>query len=302
MKFCELLKRNTRIYFRDKAAVLFSLLSMIVTIILMLFFLSDLQIDAIVSMMSKFPGRNADADRTNATLLVLQWVAGGIVGINAVTVTIAFYSSMIRDRVNGILNSIYTAPVSRFTISAAYVVSAWICSVIVCALTLAISEIYCIIEGGKPYSFTSHMELLGIIAINSFTFSALMYLLAMLAKTQGGWGGLGTVIGTVVGFLGGIYLPIGDFPDTVATTIKFLPVIYGTKLFRNVMIKDPETIIFKDAPASIIKEFRMDMGVDLKFFSFEVSNSDSIIILLVSGLIFLAAGALVTKRARKSDK
>lgn len=299
MKFYELLKRNIKMYFRDKASVFFSLLSMIVTIILMLFFLSDLQIDAIVDTMAQFPNRDVDADRLNATVLVLQWIAGGIVGINAVTVNIGFYAAMIRDRVDGRLNSIYTAPVSRFTISSAYIMSAWICSVIICTLTLIISEIYCIIQGGSAYSLTSHLELLGIIAVNSFTYSSLMYLLAVLVKSQGAWGGLGTIIGTVVGFLGGIYLPICDFPDAVATFIKFLPVIYGTKLFRNVMIREPESIIFENAPAELIEEFRLDMGIDLEFFSLEVSDFASLMILLISGIVLLLLSAFATKRARK---
>ncbi len=302
MKFYELLKRNIKIYFRDKAAVFFSLLSMIVTIILMLFFLSDLQINSIVDIMSQFPNRDAEADRLNATILVLQWIAGGIVGINAVTVNIGFYSAMIRDRVDGRLNSIYTAPVSRFAISTAYIISAWICSVVICTLTLIISEIYCIIQGGSAYSVTAHLELLGIIAVNSFTYSSLMYLLAVLVKSQGAWGGLGTIIGTVVGFLGGIYLPICDFPDTVATFIKFLPVIYGTKLFRTVMIKEPLNIIFENAPTELVTEFKLDMGVDIEFFSVEVGNFASLMILLVAGVILLISGALATKRARKSDK
>ncbi len=302
MNFYELIKRNLKIYFRDKSAVFFSLLSMIVTIILMLFFLSDFQIDAIVSMIGEFPGRNADSDKINATVFVLQWIAGGIVGINAVTVTIAFYSAMIRDRVDGRLNSIYTAPVSRFTISAAYVTSAWICSVIICILTLAFSELYCIIKGADVYSFVSHIKLIGIIAVNSFTYSALMYLLAMLVATQGAWGGLGTVIGTTVGFLGGIYLPIGDYSETMANIIKFLPVIYGTKLFRTVMTEDVQAIIFKDAPAELINEYRLEMGVDLEIFSYKISDFDSIIILLTCGIVFLVCGAIVTKRAKKSDK
>lgn len=302
MKFYELVKRNIRVYFRDRWAVFFSLLSMLVTIILMLFFLGDLQIDTVVSLMAQFPGRDAEADRANATVLILQWIAGGIVGINAVTVTVAMYSGMIRDRVEGRLNSIYTAPISRFTISAAYVISAWICSVIICSITLAISEIYCILQGGEAYSFVSHLKLLGVIAVNSFTYSSLMYLLAMLAKTQGAWGGLGTVIGTVVGFLGGIYLPIGQYSQGVATGLKCLPVIYGTKLLRGIMMEDAERVAFEGAPAEIIREYRLEMGTDLEFFSVEVSDFACVMVLLICGVGLLLAGALVTKYMRKSDR
>ncbi|MBP1542532.1 MAG: ABC transporter permease, partial [Oscillospiraceae bacterium] len=128
--FTELVKRNIRVYIRDKGAVFFSLLSMLIVLGLMLFFLGDMNISSLTDLLGEFPNRNADTDKQNAELFVMLWTCGGILSINAATVTLAVYSSMISDRKKGVLNSIYTAPVSRFTISAAYVTSAWICSVI----------------------------------------------------------------------------------------------------------------------------------------------------------------------------
>ena len=169
MQFYELVKRNLKIYFRDKGAVFFSLLSMIIVIALMLFFIGDSSISALTDMLGQIPGRDAEKDKENAEMLVLLWTSAGILSINAVTVTLAVLSAMIKDRTSGILNSIYTAPISKITISAAYIFSSWTASVIICAVTLAISEIYCIINGAEPFSFTAHLKLLGIISVNSFT-------------------------------------------------------------------------------------------------------------------------------------
>ncbi len=302
MQLYELVKRNIRIYLRDRAAVFFSLLSMLIVIGLMLFFLGDMHVDSITGMLAELPGRDAAADETNASVLVLQWIAAGIVGINAVTVTLAVYSAMIKDRSEGRLNSIYTAPVSRLTISASYILAAWLCSVIICVITLTISEIYCMIQGGAPYSFLTHIELLGCIGANSFTYAAFMYLLAMLAKTEGAWSGLGTVIGTLVGFVGGIYLPIGNFSDGIAAAIKCLPVIYGTKLFRSLMTADAEALVFEGAPAEMAEAYRLETGIDLTIGETAVSNTLCIGILLLSGIVFMLAGALVTKYMKKSDR
>ncbi len=302
MKLLELTKRNIRVYLRDKGAVFFSLLSMLIIIALMMFFLGDMYIDETVDIAGALPGRNADTVEKDATVLILQWIAAGIVGINAVTVTMAVYSVMIKDRTEGRLNSIYTAPISRFVISLSYVLSAWICSVIICMLTLAIAEIYCIMQGGEPYSVIAHLKLLGVIALNSFTYSALMYVVAMLAKTEGAWSGLGTVIGTLVGFLGGIYLPIGNFSEGIATGMKCLPVIYGAKLFRSIMTADAEAVVFDGAPAEIVKEYRLALGTDLEFLGHEVTDLTSALILLAFGVLFMAAGALLTQKARKSDR
>ena len=302
MQLYELVKRNIRIYFRDKGAVFFSLLSMLIIIALMLFFLGDMYAKSIMSALGELPNRDAAADEANAVIYVLQWMAAGIVSINAVTVTLAAYSAMIKDRSEGRLSSIYTAPVSRLTIAGSYIIAAWICSVIVCIITLIISEIYCIIQGGAAYSLTEHLQLLGMICVNSFTYAALMYLIAMLAKTEGAWSGIGTVVGTLVGFLGGIYIPIGNFSDSIAAVLKFTPVIYGTKTFRSIMTQSAQTATFDGAPEEMVTVFRSELGTDLDFFGAEVSDLGAVIVLLVCGAAFLIAGALVTKYAKKTDR
>lgn len=302
MMLWELTKRNVKIYIRDKGAVFFSVMSMLITIALMLFFLGDMQIERVVDIFSAIPGRDAAADRANATVLVLNWIAAGLVSTNAVTVTLAVYSTMLNDRTEGRLDSIYTAPVSRLTISSAYVISAWLCSVAVCTLTLVISEIFCIIKGGEPYSVAAHLKLIGFIAVNSFTYAAIMYLLAMLAKTSGAWGGLGTVIGTLVGFIGGIYLPIGNYSEAIATGIKCLPVIYGAKLFRNTMTADAENALFNGLPSEVIRDYRLELGTDLEFLGKNVTDTAAVLVLLAFGIIFLAVGVLVTRFSKKTDR
>lgn len=300
--FTELVKRNLRVYFRDRSAVFFSLLSMVIVIALMLFFLGDMNIDSIINILSAFPGRDAEKDKANAEMLVLIWTAGGIISINAVTVTLAVLSSMIKDRTSGVLNSIYTAPISRLAISASYVTASWVASVIICAITLAISEIYCIINGAEPFSAAAHFKLIGMIAVNSFAYSSLMYLVAMHAKTEGAWSGLGTVIGTLVGFLGGIYLPIGTLSDGIANAMKCLPVIYGSAAFRDIMTKDIVAELFEGAPAELVTEYKQAMGIELTVGESAVSSGMCVIILAVCGVVFLAAGAFVSAKAKRADR
>lgn len=110
-QFMAIMGRNLKMYFRDKGAVFFSLLSMFIVIGLMVFFLGDMNIEGITGFLADYPGRDATKDAKNAELLILTWTFAGIISINAVTITLGVYSVMIKDRVNGKLNSIYTAPV-----------------------------------------------------------------------------------------------------------------------------------------------------------------------------------------------
>ena len=80
----------------------------------MVFFLGDMNIDGIVELLDSFSYGEQEENKKNAELLVLAWTSAGILSINAVSISLAVYTGMIKDRVNGRLNAIYTAPISRF--------------------------------------------------------------------------------------------------------------------------------------------------------------------------------------------
>ena len=294
--------RNLKNYFRDKGAVFFSLLSMLIVILLMVFFLGDMYAQNIASILGDFPGRDAAADRQNAELLILSWNFAGIISINAVTVTMAVYSVMIRDRVMGKLSSIYTAPVSRGIITGGYIAAAWMASVSVCAITLFITEICGIIKGMEAFSLITHMKLLGLIGVNSFVYAALMYLVAVAAKTQGAWSSLGTVVGTLVGFLGGIYVPIGSLAPTIVTIIKCTPVIYGTSMFRIVMTEGIAETTFSGVPEEVLEAFCIETGIHLEVFDRPIGITEEWLGLFACGVLLLIAGIMALKFGRKADR
>jgi len=137
---------------------------------------------------------------------------------------------------------------------------------------------------------------------NSFTYASLMYLAAVLVKTAGAWSGFGVVIGTLVGFLGGIYLPIGSLAEKIAAGLKFFPVIYGAKMFRSVITADIVEDIFENTPDEFRTEYLEVMGVKLDFFGNEISDGNCAVLLLVCGAVFLIIGALVTSKMTRRDR
>lgn len=294
--------RNLKLYFRDKGAVFFSLLSTFIVIGLMVFFLGDMNIESVEDILSQFPGRDAGADKTNAELLVFVWTCAGILSINAVTVTLAAYTVMIRDRVTGKLNSIYTAPISRITIAGGYMLSAWIASVCVCVLTLFIVELIGVTKGLTIFDFIVHVKLIGMIGANSFAYVGIMYVVALIAQTEGAWSGIGTIIGTLVGFFGGIYIPIGSLSDMIGNIMKCTPVIYGTAMFRKVMMQELLNVTFEGLPAEVNEGYCEVMGIELEVFGTQIGTGQEICILVVCGLVFLLIGATIMKYGKKADR
>ncbi|MBQ7925190.1 MAG: ABC transporter permease [Lachnospiraceae bacterium] len=301
-QFMILTSRNSKVYFRDRGAIFFSLLSALIVIGLMVFFLGDMNIDGVVELLDTYAHNGHEENQKNAELLVLAWTCAGLLSINAVTVSLAVYSIMIKDRVNGTLNAIFTAPISRLKITLSYIASAWIAAVIMCTLTLGITEVYGILSGMEAYTWAEHMILFAMIMINSFVYAALMYPLAMLAKTEGAWSGFGTVIGTLVGFLGGIYIPIGSLADSISGLMKCTPIIYGTSMFRKVMTKSIMETTFVGAPGEVVEMYREIMGIELTVADYTLKLRDEWLILLACGIIFLVIGMCMLKYQKKTDR
>ena len=294
--------RNLKLYFRDRSAVFFSLLSMIITIALMVFFLGNMNIDVITDLLSQFPNRDYVEDEKNAQLLIYSWTSAGIISMNAVTVTLAVYSTMIKDRMSGKLNSIYTAPVSRTVITVSYIATAWIAAIIVCVFTLIVTEMYGIIQGLEVYSIAQHIHILGIICMNSFVYATFMYLLALIAKSEGAWSGIGTLVGTLVGFLGAIYIPIGSLSDSIQSLLKCIPIIYSTALFRKIMLESILKHTFDGIPKNVTRQYREAMGIDITIFEHSVSGFEIGIVLLLIGIVFVGIDVCILKYSKKVDR
>lgn len=302
IQFFYLTKRNLLLYFRDRGAVFFSLLSMLIIIALMLLFLGDMHINSIVEMLSQIPAHDTSDDKKNAELFMLAWTVAGIIPINSAMVSLSALSSIIKDKETGRSGAIHTAPISRFTITMSYITAACIASVLICMITLALSEGYLCNKGMEIFSFAEHIRLFGMILVNSFTYSAIMYLCAVFVKSGGAWSGLGTVIGTLVGFLGGIYLPIGNLSEGLQNVLGCTPVIYGTVMFRNVMTDSIIDMTFADAPVEMVDKTESIMGIDYSVFGNSVSVAECIMVVLAFGLVFTMIGAAVTVFKNQKDR
>ena len=83
-----------RIFFRDKTNVFFALLASLIMFILYVFFLGQLQIDA---MKESFPGASDQA----IGYFVNSWVFAGILTITSVTTGLAALQVFVSDRASG---------------------------------------------------------------------------------------------------------------------------------------------------------------------------------------------------------
>lgn len=300
---CYLLKRNILLYLRDYAAVFFSLLSMLIVLALMVIFLGSMNSENVVNALAEFGGvRDTAVDKANADYLIQMWTLAGILVVNTVTVTLTVTGKMVEDQASNKLVSFYVTPVKRFKIALGYIFSAWIVGTVMCLFTLAVGEVYMVFLGHPLLPAGSLLKLAGFIFLNAFVYSAISYLLALFVRSSSGWGGLETIVGTLVGFVGAIYLPVSMLPDGVMKVLKCLPVIHGAAMMREICIQDALRKTFDGLPDVAAEMFKEQMGVTVWIDGSEVGLVKQILFLLFYGIIAAVVSAVITKRRRLRDR
>ncbi|MDE6749414.1 MAG: ABC transporter permease [Lachnospiraceae bacterium] len=291
-----LLKRNILLYIRDHVSVFFSVLSMLIVLALMVIFLGNMNSENIVEALEQYGGmRDTKLDEKNADYLVQMWTLAGILIVNAVTITMTVMSTMVRDEEGSRLASFYMTPVKRVKIALGYILSAWIAGIGMCVLTLFIGEVYMWLCGHPLLTVSDFLKLFGMIALNTFVYASLAYLMALFIHSESAWGSLLTIIGTLVGFVGAIYLPMTMLPEGVCKVLKCLPVLHGAAMMRVVCTQAAIDETFAGLPEIVGDTFREQMGVSIIMDGREISLQYQILFLLAYAIIAIIASVWISK-------
>ena len=295
-------KRNLLIYFRNKSAVFFSILSALILLAIMVVFLGESSSEGLLDALNQYGTGTAEENAKNASWLVQLWIMGGILGINSVTVSLTAIGAMVEDEERGRLRSFYVTPASRFYLSLGYILSAWVSGMVICLTTLAAGEGFFALKGHPVLGIVDLVSLVGVIALNVFTFSAIGYLIALFVRTSSAWSGLLTVVGTLVGFVGGTYIPVSSMSAGLQNVVKLLPVIHGTALMRRICMQEAAKTVFAGTSGDVQKIFFEEMGVVLKNGKENISIAGNILMLIAWAAAAIAVSSAFAKKRKLKDR
>ncbi len=300
-------KRNIKMYLRDYASVFFSVLSMLIVLALMVIFLGKMNCENVVDALAQFGGvRDAAVDEKNAAYLIQMWTLAGILEVNAVTITLTVMGIMVQDEAKGRLASFYLTPVRKIQIALGYITASWFVGTVMCTLTLATGELYMAVCGHPLLDAAAWMKLIGMIALNTLVYASLSYLLALFIHSESAWNSIFTIIGTLVGFVGAIYLPMAMLPDGVSSVLKCLSVLHGAAMMRKICTADAIAKTFDGLPSAAGASFCEQMGVTVKIqhqgTSTEILLYQQILFLMICAIIAVAVSVLVIRRRRLRDR
>ena len=280
------MKRNLLVFFKDKASVFFSLLSVFIIIGMYALFLGDVWSSGMEGIVG---ARN----------IMDLWIVAGLIAVTSVTTTMGAFGIMVEDKSKKIIKDIRSSPMPRVNIAGGYILSAFVIGVIMCVVALVLCQLYLLSEGGAMFTGIQFLKIFGLILLSTFSNSALVLFFVSFFSSNNAFSIASTIIGTVIGFLTGIYIPIGQLPEGVQTVIKVFPPSHSAMLLRQVIMEDGIKTGFAGAPASAVSDFKEMLGVTFQVGGKAVEPMTSILILIVAGFFFLGLSMLSLSRKKR---
>lgn len=278
-----MVKRNLKIYFQDKAAVFFSMLSVIIIFALYIFFIGD----SISSGLKFLPHPNR---------LMRAWMLAGMLASASITTSLGAYGVMISDRENKTIKDFYSSPVSRRQIAGGYIITGFIISIIMSIFTLIFGEIYMGMIGGAVLDMDILLKLFGVIVLSAFASSAIASFIISFLKTNSAYSAASMIVGTLIGFLVGAYIPIGNLPENVQWLVKYFPCAHSAVLYRQLLMESSIKENFANQPTVVLKETKEILGVVFVYNGHTASAWMSVVALLITGVVFYLLAVLVLIR------
>ena len=290
-----LVKRNIKLYFKDKGMFFTSLITPMILLVLYATFLKNVYED---SFTANLPAAFALEQKLIDGLVGGQLISS-ILAVSCVTVAFCANFLMVQDKANQTVKDLRISPVKGSVLAVSYYVATLFSTLLICLVALGICLGYVAMVGWYLSWADVLLLLLDIFLLVMFG-TALSSVINFFLSTQGQISAVGTIVSSCYGFICGAYMPISSFGEGLRNVIAFLPGTYGTALVRNhAMGGALEEMQAQGIPAEVIKEFRDALDCNLYFFGQQVETATMFVIVGVSTLLLLAMYILLNAFKRE---
>ena len=291
-----LIKRNCKLFFKDKGMFFTSLITPVILLVLYATFLAKVYKESFVSAMP-------------AGFSVDDALIGGTVGGQLISsllavccVTVAFCSNllMVQDKSSGARRDLTMSPVKKSTLALGYFVASALSTMLICFTALAACLIYLAVTGWYMTVADVLLMCLDVLALVLFG-TALSSIINCNLTTNGQASAVGTIVSAGYGFICGAYMPISSFGDGLQKVLSFLPGTYGTSLRRNHALSgvyaEMERVGF---PSEVMEGIRDSIDCNLYFFGEKVGIGAMYGVMAVSVVVLIGAYVLINLIKKKN--
>ncbi len=240
-----LTKRNLLVYFKDKQAIIFSLLTSIIVFALYMLFLKGTFIDAIDTVLDRAPMLRDRINASDLDTLTGLILLTGIVGSAMITVPFNCLQTVVNDRENNVDRDILATPVKRWQIVLSYFTASGLSAMIMNGIILSIGLIALKMSGDIHMVPAGIIKTYLVVALGCLSSTALFMMIVPFFRSSSACGAFFGILSAVSGFIIGAYIPISQFSDKVQTVCNVFPASHVTILLRSTLLNGILTDIDK---------------------------------------------------------
>ena len=282
-----LVRRNTKLFFKDKGMFFTSLITPLILLLLYATFLGNVYKD---SFLMSIPEEMHVSDRVLNGFISGQLISS-ILSVSCVTVAFCSNMLMVQDKVNGSINDLTISPLKGQALAISYYIATIISTLMICFTAMGACLVYTAFTGWFMSIYDILLLSLDIVLLVMFG-TALSSVIYFFLTTQGQMSAVGTVVSSCYGFISGAYMPISQFSDALQNIISFLPGTYGTSLMRNHTMNGVLAAMEKEGiPNEIINLTRDAVDCNIYLFDSKISTACSYVIVIST--IALLVGAYI---------
>ena len=284
-----LIKRNIKLFFKDKGMFFSSLITPIILLVLYVTFLAGVYRD---SFNSAFSGVISDGI-INA--LVGGQLVSSLLAVSCVTVSFCSNLLIVQDKTSGARKDITVSPVKKSTLALSYFLSSAVNTLVISFTALAVCFIY-MLKTGWYMNFKDVLLIMLDVLLLTLFGTSLSSCVNFFLSTNGQASAVGTVVSAGYGFVCGAYMPISNFSPMLQKILSFLPGTYGTVLLRGNCLGG----IFREMqkehiPLAAIDEIKKSIDCTLFFFDRKVRTDMMYCVLCGAIALFVLLYILMNK-------
>lgn len=290
-----LIKRNTKLFFKDKGLFFTSLITPLILLVLYATFLGNVYHD---SFAMSFP-EGMEVPKKLLDAAVGGQLVSSLLAVCCVTVAFCSNMLMVQDKVNGARKDLTITPVKGTTMALGYYIATLISTLLICLIATGAGFLYL----GKVGWYLSGKDV-ALILFDVFLLVmfgvALSSVINFFLSSQGQISAVGSIVSSMYGFICGAYMPISQFSEGLQKALSFLPGTYATSLLRNHALRGVFAEMKADGyPKEIINGLRDVIDCNVYFFDNQVELSTMYVILGGSVVVLIGIYVVMNMMKRK---
>ena len=291
------LKRNIKLFFKDKAMFLTSLITPAILLVLYVTFLKNVYRD---SFSSGLPAGLVSDKVING--LVGGQLISSILAVSCVTVSFCSNFLMVQDKANGTIKDMRMSPVRSTALAMSYYAASFVCTMIICLVSAGLCFAYVASVGWYMTVSDILLVLLDMLMLVLFG-TALSSIINFFLSSQGQISAVGSIVSSGYGFICGAYMPIYSFGEGLRNAISLFPGTYGTSLLRKHTLRGAfEALESEGVPVEAVEELKDIIDCNIYFFGNKVGQPVMYAVLIGSVAVLISVYVIMNVLKRKNEK